>query len=282
MNLDNSTFLGEFDDHYLVKMLDGTVFEMRYNLINEDDLLDVVVDAAQSVGIVLRKHRLRAVLDETNDRTYWVFQEPPKVSATWLDTNGVLSVELKRNHDVFDALDYFSSLGSSSRPCPHLHLSSSSHGHSTTRELWKLLSVLYRPVILDVGYMTMDNEMDILKLFAECDVQELRIMSLSDRHVDFLCNHMKSLRTLRITDRVFQTIREEWGKHLCASTHVAEIHFCRADVRDERELKGWSDWQIRSCIRREDIQSVYCSIELGRFSFTESYNALIDVDEVFT
>lgn len=289
MNLDNSTFLGDFDDHYTVKMLDGTLFELRYNLVNEHNLLGAIVDSADQVGIKLRRHRVRAILDEMDDRTYFVFQEPPNMNHVYSVQRNVedtiVRISIASNENLLDAIDYFETNQHSDLGRVTLSLSCCEPFgvRLDTNELWKLLSTLYQPSVLELDLPTSKAEAEVITIFGD-GIKELKIGRLSGEIVTCLCTSLPHLSVLILTDRNLGYVDDEWGIQLAACTNIQKIRFLRVYSREILRMKeGWRDWHITlGEMSNQDEYVSHRSAELTRFSFLDSYGALIDLDEVFT
>lgn len=104
MNLQNCTFLGDYDDTYTLRLLDGTMLPLRVNMINENDLKKTVCEAAEEAGIVLRPHRVYLHIDEDNRMVYAV-QDAPECSSFFNALTQTISFDSQQS--VWDALDYF-------------------------------------------------------------------------------------------------------------------------------------------------------------------------------
>lgn len=262
MNLENTTFLGDYDDHFQLRLLDGTLIDLRVNMINEHDIPGAISDAAGKVGINLRRHRIKW---EKMDDHYFAIQEAPPLN-TWFDiTTNTLKIESLES--LYDAVDYVDLTD-------HMDLSQltevvirqHSQNLKTSDELvWEMYTKLFSffatlPSIttLDIDFRV-ENRLKYVILDAfEHNLSNLSTLKalLDDRVVDFICK-LNSIKTVHIQALFFreQHLDTKWGDHL-AQAGVKELRVRYRNNNWEEvnprqllrslALDKWEKWQFHS------------------------------------
>lgn len=276
MNLDNTTFLGDYDDHFQLRLLDGTLIDLRVNMINEDDIPGAIAHASHQVGITLRKHRLKY---KKVDEDYFAFQETPPLN-TWFDmtTNTIKIDSLESLYDAIDYVDLMDhrelfELTEITVRQHSYHLTS----QNTDEDVWDMYAKLFSffttlPSIstLDIDFRVENRlKYTILDAFERNFLTSSTLSTLStvstlstlkaaldDRVVDFICKS-SSIKTVHIHALFFreQHLDTKWGDRLAQAgvkelrvryrnNNWEEVH--PRQILRSLALDKWEKWQFHS------------------------------------
>lgn len=279
MNLENCTFLGDFDDHYEVRLLNGDILPIRINMINEDNVKRVIVDAAREVGIIFREHRLEVVPPSDDNPHYLVFQNPVNVTRLVRDYGDVVELHLNSltEEGILDFLDYTdeekkdeekkdeeketllkeTKVWTGWNPLDWTSIAAEVAG------VWPCERLI---LTCQTGLASFLNGFGVV---AGDRVKELEIVS-TDMYqvVDALCAHFPKMTDLRLpegfllhTDRL-----RVWGEKLLAQTNVNVVHFY---MRERHEVTPWVGWRVNFLYahdRPNEIRTVqYIRSSLGDY-----------------
>lgn len=307
----NHTFLGDWDIRYLVKMLDGTVFEVVYNEWMEDDemgetgkvgkvgkvekvqktlkeedrtpqhsLLQQVVRQAEQHGIRLRCHRVKLHVDE-DEKMIFLLQEPPRHGWRKICTEDIVEIHIQSDIDRLDALDTFETSETSEdlveKSIRFLSLDVSYQVREEVNSLWERMACHYHPQTLHLG----TGSIQAIRAFGEKGVRRLHLSQRYDfnKHtVDLICDAMPHLEELTVTVRIVPDA--SWGSHLYHRTHVRLVRWRilgYQDVQRSREMAqkaGWTDWHFQVHVDNPDV----IEIEWTRFHL-HVYGLVIPLSE---
>lgn len=284
MNLDNCTFLGDFEDTHTLRLLDGTVTEMRVNMINDEDISGVIIDAAKACGVELHRHRLNYATDPENPRLYLAYQDPP--NRFHFSIAGLNNLTIQSVPNLTDAVDFFEAFDPKTlNPIydyigdPHTlklqinpYLFAELQGN-TNHLQEKLFSRLMDQVMekFEYTHIQMDNKipLPLLKVVQSvCKTSEsitkLTMMRLSrSPNAGEFEQFINGLEGTHITELVLPTedmladfTKREWGGFLAEKTNVQTIRFSvRASFANEissmQQSVGlhlhqvWPHWKVK-------------------------------------
>lgn len=252
------TFLGEWDQHYTVRLLDGTFFEFIHNdMMFDRELIDYVVDAAIAHGISIRRHRAHISLsvpstsdekdtDRENEKeeeeeekldrkhyedyedTIWLYQDPPGTG--WFSVFGDEQfVHIHTEQDAWNALDW---LNDSSEPffrdtTPRQLSLHAIHTVDVMDEIWE--KIAQRTPITITHLRLMNRTLNVLPHFLSLP---LKVLSLCHTHLgeptilDTICAYFPHLEELNIDLRSRYELPDAlWGSRLFHETTVALVRW---------------------------------------------------------
>lgn len=270
----NYSFVGEFDNRYTVRMLDGTAFEMIYNEWMDDEthqLVDHVLRAADDHGICLRRHRVHLHVDETSSMIV-LLQDPP--STSWMqDDHTDLTIALSTHTDRSDLMDYFEPFVQEDRR-PLLRLALQVHELTTDlRAVWDRLAACFQPQTLVIG----PQSVDAIRAFSAQGVTHLHLTERYDfnvRTIEMICEAMPDLDELVVTVRALP--EKEWGCKLFHRTRIRLVRWRFVGYVNEAHVREmisnrWTDW-----LPTIDIHTL--EVEWTRRSL-KAYGWVIDDDD---
>lgn len=242
---DQVTFLGDFEDVHTVKLLDGSMFQARVNMYNEDKICETISKAAEEVGITLRAHRLYIVKDEDDPYTILALQSPPPS----FDFTHPLNLNDKTSLDLVDYLSTIEEV----QCVQELTLEIIPKMEKCTTNIYKLLAEKIHPQILDLANV---NEPLCLQAFSGQDIRQLNVKTLDDQIVDAICRHLPTLQTLVVgwlQERDFS--KTNWGYLLATQTKIdsltIKIWYTQSRSGTEMDRLGtrtryWKSYQLET------------------------------------
>lgn len=287
MNLDNTTFLGDFDDLYTLRLLDGTLLEIRINLINDQDISSVIVQTIQeNTQIKVRPHRVHYTF-EPLDRLYVAVVEPPAIH-TWFDEN---HSTISFNHpsamiDAIDAFDMGTGVAGEKRHFDSLCIQSCSDRSRVNLE--EVFGIITEKNVWSTNHLIFGKHARLTEqMFKAFDEVEKLTLSEDNLHLLPECvqniRHTRSLRQLVFHMRSFdQKLHQNLGVRLAECPHLETlIVYCNIfynfisfeTVMEKTELNMWKDWKAEMIgLNNENIME----IRLTRDRF-EKWGELLEV-----
>lgn len=305
MNLDNCAFLGDYEDTYTLRLLDGSLMEMRINMINDADIPGVIIDTAANSGVVLRRHRLHYSVDPENPRLYLAYQDAPS-RANFCD-GGINDLNIGSTKDLIDAVDFFEALDPKSLD-PELDFT---HDRSTLKIQYSTNTnqdkiTMFRRLIqlamqsFDYNHLDIDNPLGMEVCKANPNLTKLTvrnvnrvefIYALQDTHITELC--LPSEERAHVW-RDF--IKKEWGAFLAEKTNVQTIRLSvrsvfAAEIPTAQQSVAlhlhfiWPHWKV-TCDRTDEVEhflyglyyQVWFKLQRG-FTLNSEWGVLLEDEE---
>lgn len=302
MNLDNCAFLGDYDDHYEVRLLNGDILPIRVNMLNEEKLCQVIVDAACEVGIVFREHRVEVVPPTDDNPYYLVFQQPVKgVLGTMIVDYGDI-VELGLNgltpQKHLDFLDYclentrkhvnetrvfvtwenvdWMELGKQiglGWPCTRLVVRST-YSCNGASQLTNFLKGFGEVAGDRVAQLCLDVNDTVYRSYLTPD-------DITWEVLDTVVTFFPALTDLELPVSTMYHVRHSciWGEKLFELAHLNRIHI-PVDNRDREHLVTcWAAWRL-NWLYIHDRPGVIACVDMTRWVPDEYGEVLANLDEL--
>lgn len=258
MNLDNCTFLGDFDDTYTLRLLDGTLLEMRVNLINEDNVASTILQTIQdNTHITVRPHRLRYTY-EPDDRLYVAVLLPPAIH-TWFNENR-RTISFNHPNSFIDAIDAFemgTGVAGEKRHFESLCIQSCADVSRVNLE--ELFQVIKTKNVWSTNHLILGDNIRLIPHMFEAfnnfnNFNNVEKLTLTEDNLDLLSECLcTNIRQLVLNMRSFtQTVHSSIGVRLAECPYLETISvYCKIfyrtitfeTVMNKTHLNMWKDWR---------------------------------------